>query len=200
MKVTYSTGRGNKIHINIDGEYRFTTDVDFWLSLGIHSGDEISTQELLELEEKIGVRKAYNKGIELLSRRAHSKKELLNKIKRAVDEKYAIIAVDALEEKGYVNDEEFARTYYSYLLNKKHFGKKRIDYEMCQKGISRDITDNLALEFFSDPSDNIREIIERKYSDKLGDEKSKRRVFNSLVRMGYNYSDIRKVMNEYSED
>ena len=199
MKLTYSKGKGTKIHINIDGEYRFTTDVDFWFSLGINSGDVLNDEEIAELEEKINVRKAYNKGIELLSGRAHSKKELIQKIKRAVDEKYAIIAVDKLEKKGYVNDEEFARAYYSYLLNAKHFGAKRINYEMYQKGISRDIVDLVSYEFESDPAEQIRQIIDKKYASRLNDEKGKKRAFNALVRMGYNYSDIRKILDEYGE-
>lgn len=200
MKITYSKGRGTKIHINIDGEYRFTTDVDFWFSSGIHSGDEISAEELDSLEEQINIRKAYNKGIDLLSRRAHSKKELIDKIKRTVDEKYAIIAVDKLEERGYVNDSEFARAYYRYLYEGKHYAKKRIFYELYLKGISRDTAESVAYEFEDDPVQSAKDLIGKKYLRYLADEKGRRKVFNALVRLGYSYSDIRSAMSEYNED
>lgn len=41
MKITAQQGRGQKIHILVDGEYRLTVTRDFWASQNIRSGDEI---------------------------------------------------------------------------------------------------------------------------------------------------------------
>jgi hypothetical protein len=46
MVINAEKGKGNKIHISIDGEYIFSVDADFWFSLGISSGDEITDEEL----------------------------------------------------------------------------------------------------------------------------------------------------------
>ena len=81
MKITYSSGKNNKIHISTDGEYRFTVDASFWFSLCIYQGAELSEEEVAELEEKIGVRRAFNKGMDFISRRSHSKKELIENAK-----------------------------------------------------------------------------------------------------------------------
>ena len=40
----------------------------------------------------------------------------------------------------------------------------------------------------------IIDIIEKKYSDCLNDEKGKRRMIAGLMRSGYNYSDIRSAL------
>ena len=53
MRLTYSSGKKNKIHISIDGEYRFTVDADFWFSLGIYQNSEIDEAELAALEEEV---------------------------------------------------------------------------------------------------------------------------------------------------
>ena len=197
MKLTYSQGRSNKIHISTDGEYRLTVDADFWFSLGIYNNSDISESDFALLEEKITVRRAYNKGIDLLSRRAHSKKELIEKISKTYDKKYVIIAVNALEEKGYINDEDFAEQYFSYLKNRKHFGKKRIELEMSKKGIDKAIVYSLCEADSSSPTEEIEALLSSKYARNLSDEKGKKRTFNALVRMGYNYSDIKTAMNNH---
>ncbi len=197
MKLTYSQGRSNKIHISTDGEYRLTVDADFWFSLGVYNNSEISEEEFSELEEKITVRRAYNKGIDLLSRRAHAKKELIDKISKTYEKKYVIIAVNALEEKGYVNDEDFAEQYYSYLKERKHFGKKRISLELAKKGIDKGIIATLCEADCSSPSEEIEELLSSKFQTNLADEKGRKRAFNALVRMGYNYGDIRSAMQNY---
>lgn len=198
MKITYSVGKNNKIHISADGEYKFTVDADYWFFLGLHSGDELSEREFEELRDKVGVRRAYNKGLDFLSRRAHSKKELFNKIKRTSEEKYVIIALKRLEEKGYVDDEDFSLRYYEYLKTVKHFGRNRIKSEFYKKGLDSALLDIAESEVGASDNGDIRDIIDRKYIRFMDDEKGRRKVFNALVRMGYDFSDIRTVMNEYN--
>ena len=45
MKITAQQGRGQKIHILVDGEYRLTVTRDFWASQNIRPGDEIDDAE-----------------------------------------------------------------------------------------------------------------------------------------------------------
>ena len=155
-----------------------------------------SEEELSELEEKIGVRRAFNKGMDLISRRSHSKKELVEKISKTNEKKYAIIACDLLEERGYISDEAFAEQYFDYLKRVKHFGKNRIQLELSKKGIDKLIIQNLFESDYSEPQEEIKSLLETKFLGKLNDEKSKKRTFNSLLRMGYNYSEIRKAIDE----
>ena len=42
MILTAQQGKGQKIHILLDGEYRLTTNRDFWLTCGLFSGMEIN--------------------------------------------------------------------------------------------------------------------------------------------------------------
>ena len=46
MKLTYKKGKGDKIHISIDGEYALTVDEMYFASLYLKDGQEISEQEL----------------------------------------------------------------------------------------------------------------------------------------------------------
>lgn len=200
MHITYASGKHNKMHISIDGEYRFTVDADFWYSLGIYQNAQVNEEELAALEERIYVRRAFNKGMDFLSRRMHSKKELLEKMCKTSEKKYAIIAVNELEERGYLNDAEFAEQYYDYLQRVKHFGKRRIAAELARKGIGKDIIASLEQEDESEPVEEIKALLAGKFAAKLGDEKGRQRTFNALVRLGYGYSDIREAMRAYETE
>ncbi|MBQ3431949.1 MAG: RecX family transcriptional regulator [Clostridia bacterium] len=194
MLLTYASGKNNKIHISIDGEYRFTVDADFWYSLGIYQSTQVEEEELARIEEEIMTRRAFNKGMDYLSRRAHSKKELIEKISRTSEKKYAIMAVDMLEQRGYVDDSAFAEQYYEYLQRVKHFGAKRIEMELNKKGIDRTIIAALREADESEPQEEIRALLEGRFASKLYDEKAKQRTVNALLRLGYRYSDIRNAL------
>ena len=60
MKLTYKKGKGDKIHISIDGEYRLTVDEMYFASLYLKDGQEISEEEYTALCETVNIRRAYN--------------------------------------------------------------------------------------------------------------------------------------------
>ena len=80
MKLTYKKGKQDKIHISVDGEYSFTVDETYFLSMGIWNGKEVDEDELEEIRQTVSVRRAYNYAVNLLSRRDHSERELMTKL------------------------------------------------------------------------------------------------------------------------
>ena len=81
MELSVKTGRAQKIHIYIDGEYKMTVDSNFWYSEKWHNFNRIDEEELAELECSVNSRRAFLNGMSLLSRHAHSKKEIITNIK-----------------------------------------------------------------------------------------------------------------------
>ena len=201
MKLTYKKGKQDKIHISVDGEYSFTVDETYFLSMGIYNGKEVDSDELEEIRETVNVRRAYNYAVSLLARRDHSEKELMEKLSRKGYTEGAEVAVEKLRNSGYVNDERFARLYVRELRSLKKYGKRRIEQELYRKGIDRDIISEVLDETDFDENELVA-LIERKYSRYLGDEKGIQKTINSLVRMGYGYGEIRdalKTINENTE-
>ena len=80
MILSVKQGKANKIHIYVDDEYRATVDSDFWYSERYKNIKEIDEDRLTELLGAVGFRRAYNKGLDFLSRRPYGKKELIRKI------------------------------------------------------------------------------------------------------------------------
>lgn len=193
-------GRKYLSAIYIDGELAVHLDTRVVLEENIRAGKEITDERLKELIEISNVRRAKEKALWLISYRDHSKKELVQKIAKTADKESAEIAVDRMEELGLVNDEKYARRYLDQLINIKHLSKNAAKYKLLEKGIDRNLIDEILCETETDPQEHIRAIIERKYLKSLSDEKGKRRCFAGLQRMGYSYSDINSVLQEYIED
>lgn len=200
MKITAQQGRGQKIHILVDGEYRLTVTRDFWASQNIRSGDEIDDAEFAAFCEAASSCRAFNAAVDILSRRDHSSKELQRKVARRSGAEFAREAVERLEEMGYVNDERYAHTLAQELYERRGMGKKRIEQELRQRGISRETASECAEELDGDDVERIKNLLETKFAGKFSDEKGRRRTFNALTRLGYGYSDIRSAMRSVDEE
>ena len=204
MKITAKSGRKDKMHIYIDGEYLLTVDEVFWFSCGYISGDEINKEELTAFEEAAGSRRAFNSALNSLDYRDHSEKEIRAKLLRKHDADYVDKAVEKLIELDLVNDERYAENYAHELFEHKKFGKMRIKSELRAKGISADIANAAVEELFDEEEpDNIQRIVDiigKRYYNRMNDEVGRKKVFSALQRMGYSFSDIREAMSEFSDD
>ena len=124
MKLTAKPGKGEKIHLSLDGEYIATVNADYWFTCGIKSGSEVTPEQLEELLTESARRKMMNKALDLLSMRDYSRRELSDKLVTKAWEKkeqkdmdlgslkqQASDICDRLEELGLLNEERFARSY-----------------------------------------------------------------------------------------
>ena len=200
MKLSIKEGKGNKIHIYVDEEYRATVDSDYWYSEKYRNYKEINEEELTELFDAVSFRRAYNKGLDLLSRRPHGTKELIKKLcEKGHEKESAEKACDRLLELGLLNDEEFARLLANELYERKGYGIKRINQELIFRGIDREIAENTIESLDIDTQTRIILVIKKKYINKINDEKGRKRAIDGLMRLGYSYSDIKSALNSISD-
>ena len=204
MKLTVKEGNANKIHIYVDDEYRATVDSDYWYSEKYRNLKDINEEELAELLDSVSFRRAYNKGLDLLSRRPYGIKELIKKLCEKGHEKAAAEkACERLCELGLLNDENYAEILAKELIERKNYSIKRVKQELLFRGIAREIVDNLVDSLDNDAEYRIILVIKKKYFNKLNDEKGRKRAIDGLMRLGYSYSQIKsalKSIDEYSED
>ena len=200
MKLTVKEGKANKIHIYVDEEYRATVDSDYWYSEKYRNYKEINEEELTELIDSVSFRRAYNKGLDLLSRRPYGVNELIKKLCEKGHEKEASEkACDRLLELGLLNDEEYARILANDLLERKNYSTKRIKQELSFRGIPREIIENTVDSLDNDAENRIILVIKKKYINKLNDEKGRKRAVDGLMRLGFSYSEIKSALKEISE-
>ncbi len=214
MKLTAKPGKGEKIHLSLDGEYIATVNADYWFTCGIKSGSEVTPEQLEELLTESARRKMMNKALDLLSMRDYSRRELSDKLVTKAWEKkeqkdmdlgslkqQASDICDRLEELGLLNEERFARSYVDELIRRKHLSKSGLKTALIQKGVQRDIIETVLEEVDVDPVEQIRELLATKFKNRdFSDEKQKTRTVNALLRLGYRYNEIHAAMGEWMED
>jgi len=214
MKLTAKPGKGEKIHLSLDGEYIATVNADYWFTCGIKSGSEVTPEQLEELLTESARRKMMNKALDLLSLRDYSRRELSDKLVTKAWEKkeqkdmdlgslkqQASDICDRLEELGLLNEERFARSYVDELIRRKHLSRSGLRTALIQKGVQRDIIETVLEEVDVDPVEQIRELLATKFKTRdLSDEKQKTRTVNALLRLGYRYNEIHAAMGDQLED
>ena len=183
----------------IDGEFAMKLDAEVVLAHRFDVGREISDEELRACVLDSDTKRCKDKAMWLISFRDHSRRELIDKLRRDYPVERAEAAADRLEELGLINDERYARRYAAELVNIKRLSQRGVRQKLSEKGVDRDLIDEVLSELDVDERDQLREIINKKYSRSLNDEKDRRRAVNALSRMGYSYSDIKSVMAEYTE-
>ena len=81
----------------------------------------------------------YNKSLDLLSRREHSKKEIKEKLRlRFKDREIIDNVLSKLSENNLVNDKRFTEAYVTS-RKRKGFGPKKIMFELISKGVEEHI-------------------------------------------------------------
>ncbi len=200
MILTYKHGRGNKVHLSIDGEYVISTTDKVWLQSGYANNTEISSEEWAEFCDKINFEKMYERALDLLDLRDHSEREILDKLvtKFGYDKReQAKYVCEKLSENGLLDDEHFARIYAAELIERKHVSTAGLRAALSAKGISRDITSMIIEELSPDPYSAIEKIIDTKFASyDLLDENKCDKIITHLYRKGFLISDIRKVLED----
>lgn len=204
MKITAikKSKKGN-ILIYADGVYLASVFPEVFFKHNLKIGDYIDSDILKNLTEEVNINKAKEKALKILSLRAHSKKELENKITRTIGSEYAKKATEKMESLGLINDKEFAISYAKELIFRKFHSTARVRFELAEKGISDDIINSVIDEINPNEEENIKNILEKRYFSKgksLSDEKEFRRAVSYCQRLGYQWLQIKKAVSFFDNE
>jgi len=198
MKITaikQQVKRADRYSIYVDGKYAFSLSEGELLNTGLRINQEFTETELIELKDKAVLDKAYDRALNLISRRPRSEWEMRNYLKRKGYEETVIQeTLNRLSISGYVNDLDFARRWVENRRLLKATSKRRLTQELRQKRVNDEIVEQVLSEDETDEREVLRELIARKrkqakYQDNL-------KLMQYLSRQGYNYDDIKSVISE----
>lgn len=184
----------------IDGEYAVSVDTVTLASMGFKEGKDITDEELHELIQASSIARAKEKALFLLEYRRRTRKEIYDKLIPMFGEDAADAAVGRLEQLGLIDDEGYARDYAVTLIEQKHFSKERVRYELLKKGIDRELADEILDELEPEPVEQIKALLDTKYSRRLSNEKDVQRTINSLRAMGFKWGDIKEALRDYCDE
>ena len=137
------------------------------------------------------------KGIELLSRRMMSEKELKRKLtEKGADEAAAEYCALRLTDMGFLDDERYAAAVARH-YSKKGYGAGRVRAELGKRGIPRDLWDD-ALEEMVSADGKLDAFLRSRLTDP-SDRAQVQKVSAALYRRGYSWDQIRSALSRYSE-
>ena len=189
MKITkIEKKKGRRYQIEVDGEYWYILDIEIIYDFHLKEDMEVEEAFLNRVKEAAEYRKAKERALYLLGVRDYGRNELIRKLGEKVSLPAARKAVEKMEELGLLNDEAYAEKLGNYLFTEKHFGVRRVRFELEKKGFSSEVIEK-ALESAGEREEDLSAFIRRKYARYLGDEKGRQKVLMALSRMGHSYGD-----------
>ena len=178
------------------------------VAFALYAGMELTGENLEKLKKAAGESRARGKALDLIARKPMSRKELIDKLtakpprKRdgterepiATAEEAAAVA-DWLEDLGYLNNLEYARTlvrHYSAM----GYGVHKLQDELFRRGVPRELWPE-ALEEAQEPEEGIDSFLRKRFRGQTPDRKDLKRAADALARRGYNWNEIREGLNRY---
>lgn len=211
MKITGLSAQirnPDRVNVSIDGKYRFSLDISQVIDLGVKVGRELDEAELAELETESQFGKLYARAVEYSLLRPHSVREVRDYLwrktlatkyknkKGEVKEKldYSPTLADQvlqkLQQKGYVDDERFARWWVENRNVAKGTSLRKLSAELRAKGVSGDIIEQVMAQTDRSDDDELSKLLAKK-RDKYADDQ---KLVAYLARQGFSYDDITEAM------
>lgn len=105
---------------------------------------------------------------------------------------------DRLEELGLLDDQRYACTVVRHYSGK-GYGVRKLQDELYRRGVPREMWEQ-ALEEAQDLTNAIEAFVAKKLAGKEVDRRELKRVSDALLRRGYQWQEIRPVLDRYSRD
>lgn len=203
--ITAQTKNVNRVNIMVDGKYRFSLDIFQVGELGMRVGKEYSDEELVVLEDESIYGKLYARTLEYTMLRPHSAKEIKDylwkktrdtRTKEGVVRKGVPPAItdrvfERLLEKGYIDDEKFARHWFENRHQRKGASKRKLVSELRAKGIESTIIDRVMSETERSDEDELMKIIAKKRARYTDEQK----FMQYLARQGFGFDEIKAALS-----
>lgn len=189
--------KGSTYQVNFDeGEPAFINS-EIIAQYNIKGGVSIPESAWNQVVYANEFRRARERALYLMDYRDHSYIELFKKLEKNYDEDICYDVIDSLVEVGIVDDRRYAENLAQRLMEVKRCGYYKAVQEMRQKGISKELANEILTEYEDTTHERLKDLIESKYARRLEDEDGIKKVKNALVRNGYSYKDVNAALEDY---
>jgi regulatory protein len=196
-EITRVRERRGRARIFVDGEFWAEIDADVAVERGLREGVALGLEEL-EAARVAGERAlAMNRALHFLGYRARSRSEVRERLRRyGYGEETVRAVIGRLEELGYLDDEEFARTVVREKARR--YGPRRVSADLRRSGVDTELAQGIVEEEFAERSEveAARSAAARRYN-RGGSDAEARRVYGFLMRRGYSADVCAEVAREY---
>lgn len=203
-----------RVNVSVDGKYRFSLDIAQLVDLGVKKGRVLNEHELAELMGESEFGKLYARALEYSLMRPHSAREVRNYLYRktlprryksrtgemkersGVAKSITERTFNRLVERGYINDETFARWWVEIRNQTKGTSLRKLRAELMAKGVESRIIDQALEESSRNDEDELSKIITKKRRRYPDDQK----FMQYLARQGFGFDDIKWALEQHEPE
>ena len=169
------------------------------LEFSLYAGKELTEEELRAINQAARKSGLKEKALNLAASKPISRRELERKLEswEASEEETTQIC-DRLEELGLLDDARYAATVVRHYSGK-GYGMRKLQDELYRRGVPRELWEQ-AMEEARDSTAAIEAFASKKLAGKTPDRRELKRVSDALLRRGYQWQEIRPVLDRYSRD
>jgi len=184
----------------VDGSV-YELSKDIVLSESIHVGGTISSLDFEKVLEKHAYHQAQSAGLNLLSYRMRSKKELYEKLtNKNIDKTIIAKVVAKFETEGWIDDFQFGIAFSKDHIRRNSIGPIALKYKLKEYIDSDDLIKSVMEKVYKEFClDGIILSVLKKFNPEeiSSNNNLKQRVINKLKRKGHYWQDINESINQY---
>jgi regulatory protein len=204
MKIERVSRKDEKnVSVFFDNGERLILSEDTFYSSGLRKGDDIPEDRFSFFIEQNILYHIKQRALSFLTRRFHSEKELLIKLKqKSYEERLIKLVLNELKEKSFIDDQVFTNHFIEEKLKRKRWGKNKIRAALFNKGVSASIIDEVFQYFDSEVDQNLAalELTKKKYENLKKREsdirKLKQKLISFLLSRGFEYEVSVEAVNK----
>lgn len=183
----------------LDGSFAFVLYRGELKKYEIEEGKLLTEEAVRRILDEVICPRARERALYLLQFSGRTEAELRRKLKSGWYPDEAVEkAVEFLRQYGYIDDIRYAANYVEACGGRK--SRTEIQNKLREKGIDRSVIETVLKEAALDEGGQIRRILEkRRYKGDGSSREEKRKQASYLVRKGFAYDTVRRVMGEFEE-
>jgi regulatory protein len=184
--------------------------IDFIVKFKVKVGKQLTEEQIKEMKSESEVILAKEIAYRFISYKPRTLKEVSDKLKaKGFQSDLVSKVVEELKNYDFINDLEYARNFVLNRSRSKTLGELALRRELLSKGISSEIVDEvlserenwidefeIALDLAQGKLKQIKSLKKRK----KGRDEYKRRIYEFLLRRGFKFETINRVMREVFDD
>lgn len=218
-KISQQVRRQDRYSIYVDEKYLFSLNEYQLASSGLRIGKELTESEVESFATESQFGKAYERSLNYVMIRPRSEKEIKDYLtrtflypkpktyvnkkgervfkKQEVDKAKVAEMIERvlqrLNDKGYINDEAFAKSWVASRQLHKKPSKRKLEQELYAKGIDQKIIATVLQNSEETEKDNLLELVKKKR--RLVRYQDNQKLTTYLLRQGFNYDDIKECIS-----
>lgn len=188
----------NKFHVLFDNGEEIKISEETLVEFGLYKGQEVEEEIIESLKFEDEKSNALLLSYKFLQRNKSEKQLIDYLFKNKVSREIIDIVIPILNEKNYLNDEDYARRYLNDAMNINRYGKIKIIYMLRSKGIKNDIIEKIMADYDYDLEYiNAEDLLKKRIDPSESDPKKINSAKKYLQGRGFEFEIINFAVDQY---